>query len=168
MKSPRKSPGAEAVLREHLVAVLRGGHAHIGFDRAVRAFPLDRAGIRPRGLPHSAWELLEHIRLAQLDILRFSQSAGYVSPPFPEGYWPESPAPERASQWSASVRRYRKDLAEFEAMILDPAQNLRRKFPWGKVIGWTSLVLFGVALAVYIAISMYGYHLVPHLPFLKR
>jgi hypothetical protein len=131
MKSPRKSPNADTALREHLVAVLRGGHAHMTFDRAVRGFPLDRAGVRPSGLPHSAWELLEHIRLAQADILRFSQSADYVSPPFPEGYWPESPAPERASQWSASVRRYRKDLAEFEVLILDPAQNLRRKFPWG-------------------------------------
>jgi hypothetical protein len=135
MKSPRKSPGPgagpDAALREHLVALLRGGHAHMSFDRAVRAFPLGRVGVRPPGLPHSAWELLEHIRLAQVDILRFSQSADYVSPPFPEGYWPPSPAPERAGQWAASVRRYRKDLAEFEALILDPAQNLRKKFPWG-------------------------------------
>lgn len=131
MKSPRKSPSADEALREHLVALLRGGHAHMSFDQAVRAFPPDRAGIRPPGLPHSAWELLEHIRLAQVDMLRFSQSADYVSPPFPEGYWPESPAPERAGHWSASIRRYRKDLAEFEALILDPARNLRKKFPWG-------------------------------------
>jgi hypothetical protein len=120
-----------AALREQLVALLRGGLAHLKFDEAVRAFPLDRVGIRPRGLPHSAWELLEHIRLAQVDILRFSQSADYVSPPFPDGYWPASPAPERPTQWAASIRRYRKDLAEFEAMILDPAQKLDRKFPWG-------------------------------------
>jgi len=131
MKTATKSPTADEALREHLVALLHGGHAHMSFDKAVRGFPLDRAGKRPRGLPHSAWELLEHIRLAQVDILRFSQSADYVSPPFPEGYWPESPAPASESQWSASIRRYRKDLAEFEAMILDPARNLRRKFPWG-------------------------------------
>jgi hypothetical protein len=122
---------ADQSLREHLVAVLQGGHAHITFDKAVRGFPIDRAGIRPRGAPHSAWEQLEHIRLAQFDILRFSQSADYVSPPWPEGYWPKSPAPEKPAQWTASIRRYRKDLAEFEAMILDPAQNLHRKFPWG-------------------------------------
>ena len=131
MTSPRKSPSADGALREHLAAMLRGGHAHMSFDKAVRAFRPDRIGVRPTGLPHSAWELLEHIRLAQAAILRFSQSADYVSPPFPDGYWPKSPAPERESQWSASIRRYRKDLAEFEAMILDPAQNLRRKFPWG-------------------------------------
>jgi hypothetical protein len=131
MRSRSKSSGADAALREDLIALLRGGHAHMNFDQAVRGFPLDRAGIRPRGLPHSAWELLEHIRLAQGDILRFSQSADYCSPPFPAGYWPERPAPVRANQWSGSIRRYRKELAEFEAMILDPAQNLRRKFPWG-------------------------------------
>ena len=131
MKAAAKSPGADAVLREHLIALLRGGNAHITFDKAVRGFPLDRAGVRPRGTPHSAWELLEHIRLAQEDILRFSQSGDYVSPPWPEGYWPKSPKPERDNQWSASVRRYRKDLAEFEAMILDPAQKLSKKFPWG-------------------------------------
>jgi hypothetical protein len=131
MKGATKSPSAEAALREHLVALLRGGHAHLTFDQAVRGFPLDRIGVRPPGLPHSAWELLEHIRLAQEDILRFSQSAEYVSPPFPDGYWPASPAPQRDSQWTASVRRYRKDLAAFEALIVDPASNLRRKFLWG-------------------------------------
>jgi hypothetical protein len=129
MKSARTSP--DQAVREHLAELLRGGHAHITLDKAVRGFPLDRVGVRPPGLPHSAWELLEHIRLAQVDMLRFSQSAEWVSPPFPEGYWPKSPAPERANDWSASIRKYRKDLAEFEAMILDPAQNLRKPFPWG-------------------------------------
>src|ERR1700685_4448074 len=131
MKSPRKSQTADQSLREHLIAALHGGQAHITFDKAVRAFPLDRIGVRPRGLPHSAWELLEHIRLAQEDILHFSHSANYVSPPWSEGYCPNSPAPAPPTQWSASIRRYRKDLAEFETMILDPAQNLRRKLPWG-------------------------------------
>ena len=131
MKDAAKSPTARRAVRDHLAALLRGGHAHIAFDQAVRGFPLDRAGIRPRGLAHSAWELLEHIRLAQEDILRFSQSAEYVSPPWPEGYWPPSPAPASEKHWNASLRAYRKDLAEFEAMILDPAQDLYKKFPWG-------------------------------------
>jgi uncharacterized damage-inducible protein DinB len=131
MKAAPKSSAGEQALREHLAAALRGGHAHIDFDRAVRGFPLDRIGVRPPGSPHSAWELLEHIRLAQEDILRFSQSADYVSPPWPEGYWPESPAPENEKRWAASIRRYRKDLAAFEALLLDPAQNLRKPFAWG-------------------------------------
>jgi hypothetical protein len=131
MKTARKSPSMDQALREHLVALLRGGNAHITFDQAVRGFPLDRIGKRPRGLPHSAWQLVEHIRLAQKDILRFSQSSDYVSPPFPDGYWPKLPAPESRNQWAASIRWYRKDLAEFEAMILDPAQKLTRPFRWG-------------------------------------
>jgi DinB superfamily len=131
MNSRRTSPGADSVLREHLIELLQGGHAHLTLDKAIRGFPLDRAGVRPKGSPHSAWELLEHMRLAQNDILRFSQSADYISPPFPEGYWPKSPAPERESHWTASLRKYRKDLAEFEATIADTGQNLRRRFPWG-------------------------------------
>ena len=131
MKSAAKLPAGEQALREQLIALLREGHAHISFDKVIRGCPLGRAGVRPRGMPHSAWELLEHIRLAQEDILRFSQSADYVSPPWPEGYWPGSPAPESEKQWTASVRKYRKDLAEFEAMLLDPRQDLHRKFPWG-------------------------------------
>jgi hypothetical protein len=129
MKKAALSP--DAVLRQHLIQLLQGGQAHATFDRAVGRFPLDRTGVRPPGLPHSAWELLEHMRLAQYDILRFSQSADYVSPPFPEGYWPASAAPARANQWTASVRRFRRDRAEFEALILEPGGKLRRPFPWG-------------------------------------
>jgi hypothetical protein len=118
-------------LRDQLVAMLRGGHAHATFDDVVRGFPVERAGTRPQGLPHSAWELLEHMRLAQEDILRFSQSAAHVSPKFPEGYWPSSPAPGGNQRWSEAVRAFRQDLAEFEAMVRDPRQDLDRKFPWG-------------------------------------
>ena len=118
-------------LREHLIQLLEGGHAHASFDNAVRGFPLDRVGVRPKGVPYSAWETLEHMRIAQNDILRFSLSADYVSPKWPEGYWPPTPAPERESHWARSVRSFRKDLSEFLALIRDPAQDLYRKFPWG-------------------------------------
>ena len=111
--------------------VLRGAHAHAALDEILEDFPLDRVGVRPEGLPYSAWELLEHLRLAQEDILRFSQSDKHVSPAFPEGYWPGAPAPEHESQWSESVRAVQKDLAEFIAMLNDPAQDFDRKFPWG-------------------------------------
>ena len=121
----------DTALREQLVQLLRGGHAHVTLDNAVRGFPVDRAGVRPPGLPYSAWELLEHIRIAQNDILRFSQSADYVSPKWPEGYWPASAAPERESHWKNSIRAIRKDLAAFEELVQDPTRNLHRKFPWG-------------------------------------
>lgn len=131
MNRPAKSSSTNSALREQLIHVLRGDRSHLSFDQAVRGFPRNRVGARPKGSPHSAWELLEHMRIAQEDILRFCQSGDYVSPPWPEGYWPKSPAPERAAQWAVSVRRYRQDLAEFEALIADPARNLFRRIPWG-------------------------------------
>ena len=121
----------ESALREHLIQLLEGGHAHPTFDQAVRGFPAARAGVRPKSLPYSAWELLEHLRIAQNDILRFSLSAEYESPKWPEGYWPSAPAPELESHWARSARAFRKDLAEFQELIRDPKQDLYRKFPWG-------------------------------------
>lgn len=118
-------------LREQLAALLRKGQAHITFEDAVKGFPLDRIGIRPAGSPHSAWELLEHLRIAQRDILLFSKSARHVSLKWPEGYWPSSPAPKRTSQWGASVKAFRADLSAFEKLILDPKNDLDRPFPWG-------------------------------------
>ena len=118
-------------MREHLVELLEGGHAHATFNQITRDFPVSRAGERPAGLPYSAWELLEHMRIAQNDILRFSQSADYKSPAWPAGYWPSSPGPEHEKQWQASLRAFRDDLAAFLAMVRDPAADLYRKFPWG-------------------------------------
>lgn len=131
MAAAKRGAGNDRALREHLISLLEGGHAHATLDNAVRGFPVDRAGDRPSGLPYSAWELLEHLRIAQNDILRFSLSGDYVSPKWPEGYWPSSPGPHPESQWARSVRAVRKDLADFQALIRDPKQDLYRKFPWG-------------------------------------
>jgi hypothetical protein len=121
----------DTAVREELIWLLEGGHAHTKFDDAVADFPKQHWGRRPEGVPYSAWELLEHIRLAQEDILRFSQSAEWVSPDWPKGYWPAKPAPEQDGDWNKSVRAIRKDLAEFIAMVRDPARDLHKKFPWG-------------------------------------
>ena len=121
----------DQILREQVIQFLHGGHAHATFDQAVHGFPPAKAGVRPEGADHSAWELLEHLRIAQHDILRFSQSADWVSPQFPDGYWPESPAPKAPGDWKDSVRAFHEDLAEFEGLIRDPAQDLYRRFPWG-------------------------------------
>lgn len=132
MAAAKRATGAsDRALREHVINLLEGGHAHATLDSAVRGFPLDRVGVRPPGLPYSAWELLEHLRIAQNDILRFSLSADYVSPKWPEGYWPSSPAPQQDRQWVRSVRAVRKDSAEFQALVRDPKRDLYRKFPWG-------------------------------------
>ncbi len=121
----------DSSLRNHLVELLEGGHAHAGFDHAIRGFPVDKAGIRPKGSPHSAWELLEHMRLAQNDILQFSLSSECESPKWPEGYWPAGPKPEDARAWTRSIRAFRKDLADFEELVRDPKRDLHARFPWG-------------------------------------
>ena len=123
---PAKDP-----LREQLVQLLEGGHAHATFDQATRGFPVNRAGERPDGSPHSAWEILEHMRIAQNDILRFSQSGDHRSPDWPSGYWPASPAPESESAWRNSLQSFRDDLAEFLRMVRDPKCDLYTPFSWG-------------------------------------
>jgi len=118
-------------LREQLIELLQGGNAHATLDDALNDFPPGLVGVRPEGSPHSPWELVEHLRIALEDILRFSQSDQHVSPPWPRGYWPSSPEPG-PGQWDATVAAVRRDLAEFAAMVRDPEQDLVRKFPWGE------------------------------------
>jgi hypothetical protein len=122
---------ADAELRRHVVALLDGGNAHITFADAVKDFPVERAGIRPEGSPHSAWEILEHLRIAQADILLFSRSKDYIQPKWPDDYWPSSPAPKNNREWDASINSVRKDLAQFLEMLKDEKRNLFEPFPWG-------------------------------------
>jgi hypothetical protein len=132
-------------LRKQLVELLRGEQAHISFQKTVKDFPVTKAGIRPAGSPHSAWELLEHLRIAQEDIARFSGVAderlpatigtnypkGYEELTWPAGYWPKSPAPADASQWNKSVAGVQQDLDSFISLVEDPERNLFEPFPWG-------------------------------------
>ena len=119
------------IVRDHLIELLEGGHAHATFDQVTRGFPVSRAGERPVGAPYSAWALLEHMRIAQNDILRFCQSGSHRSPDWPSGYWPSSPTPERDDDWRTSLEGFRTDLSEFLGMVRDPASDLYCKFPWG-------------------------------------
>jgi len=118
-------------LRDHLLYLLRGGGAHIGFDDAIKGLPVDLRGKRPKGAPHSPWEILEHLRIAQGDILEFSRSADYKSPKWPEGYWPAAPAPPSSAAWAKSVRGFREDLEAMCALVSDPATDLFAAIPWG-------------------------------------
>ncbi len=123
-------PGDDA-LRKQLAGLLRSDQAHVTFDQAVHRFPAEKAGIRPEGAPHSAWELVEHMRLAQDDILRFSLSSDYRPMKFPDDYWPSSPKPERAGAWAKSIDAFRKDLDAFERLIQNPERDLYESFAWG-------------------------------------
>ena len=122
----------DSVLRKQLIELLRGGQAHATLDEAIDGIPFEQAGTRPEGSPHSPWELLVHLRIAQEDILKFSQSADHKSPPWPRGYWPSQTGPANQAEWDGCVRALHEDLAAFEAMIEDPEQDLFRPFPWGE------------------------------------
>ncbi|MFP5276515.1 MAG: DinB family protein [Acidobacteriota bacterium] len=121
----------DSVLREQLVAFLNGGNAHASFEDAVKDLPAALRGKRPPGAPHSPWELLEHLRIAQWDILEFARSAQHQSPKWPEGYWPASPAPPDDKAWEKSVRAFRHDLKAMCDLVSDPATDLYAKIPHG-------------------------------------
>lgn len=121
----------DSALREQLVALLNGGNAHASFEDAVRDLPAALRGKRAPGTPHSPWELLEHMRIAQWDILEFSRSAKHQSPKWPEGYWPASPAPPDDKAWEKSVRAFHHDLKAMCDLVSDPATDLHAKIPHG-------------------------------------
>jgi len=118
-------------LRKQIADVLEWGEAHQTFEKAVADFPAESRGVRPDGLPYSAWELLEHMRIAQWDMLEFSHDPKHVSPDFPSGYWPASPAPPNANAWDESVRQFRADREDLRKLVLDPATDLTAAFPHG-------------------------------------
>lgn len=118
-------------LRKHLDNLLQMEGAHISFDNAVTGFPAALRGTKPPGAPHSAWELLEHLRLAQEDILDFSRNPAYVDRAFPDDYWPASPEPPSEEAWHQSVRQFQQDLAEMRALIADEAHDLYAPLPHG-------------------------------------
>jgi hypothetical protein len=117
-------------LREQLVSVARGTESHIDFDSVVRNFPPPIRGAKPEGAPHSAWELLEHMRIAQSDILEFSRNPEHKSPSWPEGYWPDTDTPSHEGAWDQSVRAFEKDAKEMEELIR--TGDLFARFPHGQ------------------------------------
>jgi len=119
-------------LRKQLVETLTGRGAHADFDSAVAGFPVKRAGEKPAGAPHTAWQLLEHLRVAQWDILEFSRNPKHVSPEWPEGYWPPTDAPPEKTAWSQSVKAFRADLRAMQKLVADPAQDLFTPIPHGE------------------------------------
>ena len=118
-------------LRDQLVQLLNGGHAHATFDDAIEGFPRELRGKQVKDLPYSAWMLLEHMRLAQWDILEFSRSAKHQSPTFPEGYWPATPEPPTEAAWDESIKSFRADLNAMQKLLSDPKTDLYKPFPWG-------------------------------------
>ena len=118
-------------LRQHLLDLLRGRNAHADFDTSVTDVPSRLRGVKPPGAPHTAWQLLEHMRIAQWDILEFSRSAKHKSPAWPEGYWPKGEAPPNAAAWNNSLRSFRADLKAMAKLVADKKTDLFAKIPHG-------------------------------------
>jgi hypothetical protein len=123
---------ADRALRQHLLDLLRGGNAHLNFEEALAGLPPQLRGAKPSGLPYSPWRLLEHMRIAQWDILEFSRNPRHVSPEFPAGYWPEADAPPNEKAWQKSIRQFRADLKAMQDLVEDPATDLFAPIPHGE------------------------------------
>lgn len=124
-------PDPSRALREHVVDLLRVGHAHIGFKDAVADWPPELRGAKPAGQPFTPWRLLEHIRISQWDIVEFTKSARHVSPEWPAGYWPEVDAPPTEAAWDASVAQVERDRRAMERIVADPQTDLFARIPHG-------------------------------------
>jgi hypothetical protein len=119
-------------LRKHLADLLAMKGAHLTFDEAVSDFPVNLRAAKPPGAPHSAWQLLEHLRIAQEDILDFSRNPNYRDKRFPDDYWPATEAPPHQTSWDRSVQQFRDDLEQMQALIADTKHDLLATIPHGK------------------------------------
>jgi hypothetical protein len=121
----------DTALREHMIDLLKGGSAHVQFMDALEEFPSNKRGTFAPGLPHTGWQLLEHSRIAQWDILEFSRNPQHVSPGFPEGYWPKTPGPPSDADWDKSVQQFQRDLDEMVALVKNSRTDLFAKIHHG-------------------------------------
>ncbi len=121
----------DRALRTHLTSLLDGGEAHVEFARAVADLPTDLQGKKPAGLPYSPWQQLEHMRITQWDILEYIRNPKHVSPPWPQGYWPET-APASKEAWAQSVRAFKRDRQALRKLVADPATRMFAQLPHGQ------------------------------------
>jgi len=119
-------------LRKHVLYLLRGGGAHMSFDEFVNSFPADLCNSQVEGLPYTPWQVLEHMRLAQWDILEFSRDPDHISPEFPKGYWPKPDELGTPALWQKTVDEFRQDLQHIEGLVEDPATDVHAKLPHGE------------------------------------
>jgi hypothetical protein len=121
----------EKLLRQQVVNLLTSKEAHADFEAATKDLPVNLRGQRPKGAEHSPWEILEHLRIAQWDILEFSVNPKHKSPEFPAGYWPKSPAPANEGEWDKSVKGFIKDLNALCELVNSESTDLFAKIPHG-------------------------------------
>lgn len=121
----------ESLLRDQLSRLLAWEDAHVGFDNAVDGIPAELRGTRPSNLPYSPWQLIEHLRITQHDILEFCRNPNYKELKWPDDYWPASDAPPSARAWDESIRMFRQDRKALQQLAADPAVDLTARIPHG-------------------------------------
>ena len=121
----------DKALREHLLYLLKGDGAHANFEAAVKDIPANLQGKTPKGADHSPWQVLEHLRIAQWDILEFIRNPKHVSPDFPDGYWPSAEAPPNEKAWDESADAFRADLRAMEGLVNNRSTDLLAPIPHG-------------------------------------
>ncbi|MGN6250029.1 MAG: DinB family protein [Ginsengibacter sp.] len=131
MKSIQTGSSENTALVSNLVDLLNKGNAHVSLDDALKDIPFDLLGKKPRSLPYSLWQIAEHIRIAQSDILEFSRDASYQSPAWPEGYWPKETKPASEEEWKKCLNRIKKDRKEFIKLLQNSAAELFTVFEHG-------------------------------------
>ncbi len=136
---PQKSAKESDAFRKELISHLMEENAHAGFDDAVKGLPAELRGVRPQGLPHSAYQLVEHMRIAQWDIIEYALNPKHESPEFPEGYWPKAPEPPDAKAWDKSIAAFRADRKKLataleKADVLAPIQHAQNQSLASKTI----------------------------------
>jgi hypothetical protein len=118
-------------IRELLLEQLEGKHAHVDFNQAVQGVTYKQSGIKVEGLPHTIWQLIEHIRISQDDIIEFSKNPDYKELNWPDDYWPESPGPGSKAQFEKSIQAVRNGVEEMRELIRNPENDLQTPFPHG-------------------------------------
>ena len=118
-------------LRKHVVDLLAAGNAHVNLEGSLQGLPANLRGTKPKGAEHTAWQLLEHIRIAQWDILEFSRNRKHVSPAWPDGYWPKTEKPPSPAAWNKSIKQARTDLKAMQALVTSKKSDLFQPIPHG-------------------------------------
>jgi hypothetical protein len=121
----------DQALRHHLLELLKAGSAHLGFDEAIDGLPPELRGKKVPSLAHTVWQLVEHLRFTQEDILEFSRNPDYKQPNWPDDYWPDTEAPPSDEAWEQSVEAFDRDLQAMKGLVADPKTDLFAKIPWG-------------------------------------
>ena len=132
VRAGKSAAGSESgSLREHVIYLLRGGGAHVDVDKVIADLPAELRGSKASGLSFTPWRLLEHMRIAQWDILEFSRNPKHVSPAFPVGYWPQTDEPPDGKAWDRSVAAFRADLRAMEQLVENSKTDLHAEIPHG-------------------------------------